>query len=108
MPNFNSKNLPAEQNANSTRAEFHSRNELVTLKQLCALVRRTPESIRRWERGAEPSFPKARYIAKRKYWLRSEIEHFLRNLPTRCDGKSAGSEVIRVLSGQSSVGGEGR
>ena len=45
MPNFNSKNLPAEQNANSTRADFHSRNELVTLEQLCALVGRTPQSI---------------------------------------------------------------
>jgi predicted DNA-binding transcriptional regulator AlpA len=100
MTIFNSDKL-AEPSANSTRAEFHSRNELVTLEQLCALVGRTPQSIRRWENGAEPTFPKARFIAKRKYWLRSEIEHFLRNLPHRCDGKSC-------VSGQSSSTGEGR
>jgi hypothetical protein len=108
MPIINSDSLTPEQNANSTRAEFHSRNELVTLAQLCALVRRTPQSIRRWEGGAEPSFPKPRYIAKRKYWLRSEIEHFLRNLPKRCDNVGAESGVICRLSGQSSSTGEGR
>ncbi len=84
----------AEESAHSLRAEY----ELITLEQLCALVGRTPQSIRRWESGAEPSFPKARYIAKRKYWLRSEIEHFLRNLPNRCDDSVATGSGTPALS----------
>ena len=88
----------AEESAHCLRAEY----ELITLEQLCALVGRTPQSIRRWESGAEPRFPKARYIAKRKYWLRSEDPtfpaQFAQSLRRQC---RHGIRGTRPLSGPS-------
>jgi hypothetical protein len=72
---------------------FLTRNGLISLKQLCLLVGRTPQSIRRWEAGAEPRFPKACFIAKRKYWLRKDVERFLREISKASQTCSAQDEL---------------